>query len=335
MADEKEKLDIEDIKEPKDLDIDSAVSEESEETVLEEPKDKVSHEKTDERDDVLEEAVKESKVETDNAEIQSQEKKKKEKKEKKPKSAKNRRWLMITSIVILTALVTGAAVLGAMYYLENRNEVEEEPVTEEQVVEEPEEEEPEEESYAYISSEVGLNMRKEPNTDSEVLAIIPFGTKIPVLAEQTGWIQTEYESETGWVSADFTTTESPYIYTNNTDGFTLTMDTDWVGWKVFTKTTDWGDGIGTAKTYYFALPTTDKTWSDSNVDSGYASFFAVSILTKDQWTKVQAQEGPKPAKLDDLASGKVAVWSSGQATPSDLENRFDEIKGIIATFEAL
>lgn len=336
MADEKEKLDIEDIKEPEDLDIDSAVSEEAEESVLEEPKDKIVHEEESSDKDVLEKAVDDTKeTELEDLPEEEETKGKRKKKEKKPKSGKKNRWVLVTTIVILTALVTAAAILGAMYYLDNRDKVEEQPEEAAEVIVEPEEEVAEEEKFTYISSEVGLNMRKEPDTDSEVLAIIPFGTKIPVLAEQSGWIQTEYEGETGWVSADYTSTDDPYIYTNNTDGFTLTMDSDWVGWKVFEKSTEWGTGIGTAKTYYFALPTTDKTWLDSNVDKGYASFFAVSILTKDQWTKVQASEGPKPAKLGDLDSGKVAVWSPGQAAPSDLEPRFDEVKGIIATFETL
>lgn len=334
MAEEKEKLDIEDIKEPEDLDIDSAVSEESEESILEEPKDRIMHhdDETGDEKDALEVAVEESEKEVEEAEPTKEEKSKR--KEKKAKSGK-KRWVTITVVVVLTALVTGAAVLGALYYLETQNKGEEESQADVQVVEEPEEEEAVEENTVYISSEVGLNMRKEPATDAEVLAIIPFGTEIPVLAEQSGWIQTEYDGKQGWVSADYTTTDDPYVYTNNTDGFTLTMDADWVGWKVFEKTTDWGDDIGTVKIYYFALPTTDKAWSEANIDSGYASFFAVSVMTKDQWTKVQAGGGPKPAKLGDLASGKVAVWSTGQAAPSDLTARFDEIKDIVATFETL
>ena len=49
-----------------------------------------------------------------------------------------------------------------------------------------------------------LNLRKEPNTSSEVLAKIPNGTQIDVYSSDvSGWYQTIFDNKKGYVSAEF------------------------------------------------------------------------------------------------------------------------------------
>ncbi len=320
MSDEKEKMDIEDIKGVEDIDIDTAVSEETEEPVLEETKEKVSHqeEKKEENKDVLEEAVAESKID-------EEEKPKKEKKKGK------KGWLKVVIVVFVTALITAAAVLGVMYYLDKNQE---ESKIEEQPVETESEPEPElevGESFTYISSEVGLNLRKEPNVKSEVLEIIPYGTKITILDEENGWIQTEYNGSTGWVSTDYTTDSDPLIYENKIYGFTLTFKPSWAGYK-FVEANN--EGSAAVVSYFVTLPTTDAKWKENAVPTGYASLFVMGLYTKSEWAKIETTDGPKPAKLGE-SDKYVYTYLPGQAHPTDLKTQYYEINDIIETFETL
>lgn len=319
----KEKVEIEDIIGEDELDIEDAVSEGKEPApaVLEKTDEKVADvvdEMADtEKKDVLEKAVEEAPKE------EAEEKPKKTKKKKSDKKD-----LKIAGLIMLTVLVTAAVVLGVIYYLDQQKEVEEE--VKEEVVEEIKEEL--EEGYVYISSEVGLNMREEPNTDSKVLAIIPYATKITILSEKTGWIETEYQNEKGWVSADYTTKENPSVYENSAYGFSFTFKPSWAGYKFFETNSNEGTAVAG---YYVALPTTDTSWKEpGGVDAGYASLFAMAIYTPAEWAKLEAQDGPKPAKLGE-SSKYVYTYLPGQAHPKDLGAQYNEINDIIKTFELL
>lgn len=323
----KEKVEIEDMLD-RDVDIEEAVSEEKENEppVLEETDEKVA-DAVDEMADTDEKDTLEKAVEETPKEEAEEEKPKKTKKKKSDK--KN---LKIIGLIVLTVLVTAAVVLGVIYYLDQQKKAEEE--VKEEVIEEIKEELEEvvEEGYVYISSEVGLNMREEPNTNSKVLAIIPYATKISVLLEKTGWIETEYQNEKGWISADYTTKENPLVYENTTYGFSLTFKPSWAGYKFFETTSPKGTSV---EVYYVALPTTDTSWKElGGVPTGYASLFVMGVYTPAEWAKVEAQDGPKPAKLGE-SSKYVYTYLPGQAHPKDLGTQYNEINDIIKTFELL
>lgn len=329
---ENEKIEIEDILDRDDFDIDDVVSEEKEQSVL------GKEEKTEESDeveviDVLsdEEPILEEVL--DNKEPKKTEKSKKKKiKEKKQKAVKSeKKWLKIVAIILLTALVTAAAVLGIMYYMGQRGEKDEEieaPFVEEMegVLEESEEQ------FVYISSEVGLNMREEPDSNSKSLAVIPFGTKIPVLEKSNDWIKTEYEQKEGWVFAEFVTETDPLVYENKVYGFGFTFKPSWAGYNFFEiKGPESTAVIG----YYVAVPTNDKNWKEGNsvVPAGYASLFAMGVYTKAEWAKMEGGD-IKPAKLGE-SEKYVYTYLPGQAHPTDLGTQYNEINDIIKTFEVL
>ena len=48
-----------------------------------------------------------------------------------------------------------------------------------------------------------LNLRENPNTDSEALALIPNGEKVTVTEFSDGWGKTSYNGETGWISMKY------------------------------------------------------------------------------------------------------------------------------------
>ncbi len=335
-----EKFEIEDIKDPKeDLDLEEAVEEEKheeenpsiddvdeatdkkEESIKkdekEEPKEQILEET---KEDVLEKAVAETKDEEVFEEVKG-----------KPKKTKKKiNWKMLM-IIAVTILFTAAAVLGAVYYFDQKNKTEDTNNTQEEVKkEEPEKTEELEvtdKNIIYINSEVGLNLREEPSLTAKILATIPFGTKLTILEEKDGWYKVEYSSKTGWISKDFTTTKSPLVYENTEYGFQLTFPETWAGYKLFKK--DFGDSVA----LYVAIPTTDKNWTETDpVEDGYASLFAVSVYTKAKWEELKTAEGPKPGYISEKGD-YIFAWSSGQAAPTDLTERFADAKTIIATFK--
>ena len=57
--------------------------------------------------------------------------------------------------------------------------------------------------YAEVTSNRNLNLRKEPNTTSEVLTSLPKGTKAEVIEELDGWFKVIYNGQEGYISSDF------------------------------------------------------------------------------------------------------------------------------------
>lgn len=52
---------------------------------------------------------------------------------------------------------------------------------------------------------VNLNVRAEPTTEAEIVAIVPEGTYVNILArnDEGTWWQTDYDGESGWVFGEF------------------------------------------------------------------------------------------------------------------------------------
>lgn len=326
MAKEDEKLDIDDIKEPEDgLDIEEAVSEESDskndleqEDVEKEEETKKEIPEAEDDKDVLEKVVAETEPEKDVI--------------KKDSSNKKRKFnWKIFGIVTVIILIVAAAVLGGIYYFMKYKKDTKQPETTtqetktEESTEKPKTETRESGNYVYVNSETGLNLREEPNTSAKIIVIIPWGTKLPILEEKTGWYKTEYSGKQGWINKDYVQAKNPQIYENTEYGFSLTFPLTWGGYKLTKKTVD---GV---IVYYVGLPTTDKNWVESSMESGYASLFAISVYTKAQFTQAQSMEMP-PSKLAEKGD-YVFSSSHGQATPTDLADKFNDVNSIIQTFK--
>lgn len=127
------------------------------------------------------------------------------------------------------------------------------------------------------------------------------------------------------------TEEADWKIYKNELGFEFTVPETWKGFKVFKVSTDW-DPNGKADTFYVTLPTTSKNWNESGIDKGYASLFAVSAFTIEQWDKVKAMEGPIPAELG-KNKNYVFAYSQSQADPEDVMAMRDDVKNIVKTFK--
>lgn len=56
-----------------------------------------------------------------------------------------------------------------------------------------------------VTADSGLNVRAQPSTDSEILALAENGERLALLTEdpQDGWYQVQYDGQTAYVSADY------------------------------------------------------------------------------------------------------------------------------------
>jgi len=122
-------------------------------------------------------------------------------------------------------------------------------------------------------------------------------------------------------------------YTSTDYGFTLTFSDLWKGYEVKKLETDWNLDK-TIPTYYFNVPTQDKNVVAGEYNSaGFASIFAVSVLTKSQWAAYQAGEGPKPSVELARNDTHVFTYSQSQDRPEDTAAIYADVKNVIKTFK--
>jgi hypothetical protein len=90
-------------------------------------------------------------------------------------------------------------------------------------------------TVVYINAEKGLSLRKDKDTASERLAVIPDKTKFETTEELDGWYKVAYNGMEGWISKEYTTTTVPAedpakdwsYYTDTTNGFKIKYPTGW------------------------------------------------------------------------------------------------------------
>lgn len=67
----------------------------------------------------------------------------------------------------------------------------------------PETEEVVEEVIYYAQTTAQVRMRKEPNTNCEVILSVPANTKTDLLEEADGWYKVKYNGHEGYIRADY------------------------------------------------------------------------------------------------------------------------------------
>ncbi|MCL4386908.1 SH3 domain-containing protein, partial [Patescibacteria group bacterium] len=61
----------------------------------------------------------------------------------------------------------------------------------------------------YVNAKEGLRLRKEASQTADILETMPYGTKLEILEEKSGWIKTTYNSKTGWCMKEYTQASKP------------------------------------------------------------------------------------------------------------------------------
>lgn len=334
---EEGKFDIEDIKDPleeadnakveakEDVDIEDAVAEDADaepaETIEDEKPSEENMESSKEEKDELEKAQDEASSETAEKEVTDS---------AKAKAAKKPFPWKIVAIVVITFLVTGALALGGFYYYQKKNtpkttDTDTTPAPANNVTVNVT---PQQKTF-YTNAEPTLNLRQEPNTAAAVLAKIPYGTQLTALATQNSWYKVTYSGQNGWIDSTYTQAENPLVYKNTTYGFQMTFLSGWGGYKFFPITGE----AGATAAWYVALPTTQANYSETGIDKGYASMFALTVFTPDQWKAVATAEGPKPTLAVQNQQWVIAYSLPNGTPPTDLATQASQSKTVISTIK--
>lgn len=244
------------------------------------------------------------------------------------KKVKKKNFRFVATVV-LTALITAAVVMGGVYFFEQRNEKEDSQplVTEEEVTPEVTED-----VFLYINSISGLNMRERPELGSSSLAVIPYGTRVPVLEEVEGWARTGFEDKNGWISTQFTVTESPLVYESQKYSFRITFNSRWAGYRLIeTKGPE-----TSSRGYYVTLPTTQRDWRSVGVGipANHALLFTINVFERADWDGLSESNKPKPTKIEE-SDQYVFAYTLERQFPTDLRVQSGQIDEIIKTFEVI
>lgn len=243
---------------------------------------------------------------------------------------KKRTWLVVLLTVLATLLIAAGAYVAWQSYKADKTLKSEEkienPVNTNTVTTTT----TATEKFVYINAPEGLNLRKEANATSEVLAIVPNGTKLAPLETSGDWYKTTFNNKTGWIAKLYTSDTDPLVYKNTTYGFQITFPATW-NYKFFPTKAETGVTAG----YYVAVPTADTKVDESasGIDKGYASLFAISIYTPSQWDAVSKSADPKPIIAVQNASYVIAYSLPNGIAPTDLAARVAEARSVIATIK--
>ncbi len=61
----------------------------------------------------------------------------------------------------------------------------------------------------YVASEDVLNLRAEPSTESEIIAVMPIGQELTVLSIDGEWAEVQFEDKTGYCAAEYLSSTKP------------------------------------------------------------------------------------------------------------------------------
>lgn len=65
------------------------------------------------------------------------------------------------------------------------------------------EEKEDQEEKVYLQTTSSVNLRKEPNTECDIIELLSFGTKVEKISEEDGWVKVRYQDKEGYINAEF------------------------------------------------------------------------------------------------------------------------------------
>lgn len=186
------------------------------------------------------------------------------------------------------------------------------------------------ENTVYVNATEGLNLRASASSGAAVLTVMVFGDELTVLGESGDWYQVQYGDETGWCAKEYVSEANPLVYTNEDYGFQVTFQASWAGYEFFLTDANPDATAG----FYIALPTTDDDYiTESDVDEGYASMFALTVWTKTEWTAYESSEEQSQSLVAQNDQYVISASLPNGVAPSDLESQRDEASEIINTVQ--
>lgn len=124
------------------------------------------------------------------------------------------RVIFAVVLLLLIALIVGAVIMIRGHMAEKRaqesqgvivteNSQEQQPVVDTQTSEPEITTEDTQALNPVVQTTTGVNLRKEPNTECEVLTVLDQGTMLELIGEEDGWAVVDYQGQIGYVKIEY------------------------------------------------------------------------------------------------------------------------------------
>lgn len=124
------------------------------------------------------------------------------------------RVIFAVVLLLLIALIVGAVIMIRGHMAEKsaqesqgvivtENSQEQQPVVDTQTSEPEITTEDTQAPNPVVQTTTGVNLRKEPNTECEVLTVLDQGTMLELIGEEDGWAVVDYQGQIGYVKIEY------------------------------------------------------------------------------------------------------------------------------------
>ena len=124
------------------------------------------------------------------------------------------RVIFAVVLLLLIALIVGAVIMIRGHMAEKsaqesqgvivtENSQEQQPVVDTQTSEPEITTEDTQAPNPVVQTRTGVNLRKEPNTECEVLTVLDQGTMLELIGEEDGWAVVDYQGQIGYVKIEY------------------------------------------------------------------------------------------------------------------------------------
>ena len=124
------------------------------------------------------------------------------------------RVIFAVVLLLLIALIVGAVIMIRGHMAERsaqesqgvivtENSQEQQPVVDTQTSEPEITTEDTQAPNPVVQTTTGVNLRKEPNTECEVLTVLDQGTMLELIGEEDGWAVVDYQGQIGYVKIEY------------------------------------------------------------------------------------------------------------------------------------
>ena len=124
------------------------------------------------------------------------------------------RVIFAVALLLLIALIVGAVIMIRGHMAEKsaqesqgvivtENSQEQQPVVDTQTSEPEITTEDTQAPNPVVQTTTGVNLRKEPNTECEVLTVLDQGTMLELIGEEDGWAVVDYQGQIGYVKIEY------------------------------------------------------------------------------------------------------------------------------------
>lgn len=124
------------------------------------------------------------------------------------------RVIFAVVLLLLIALIVGAVIMIRGHMAEKsaqesqgvivtENSQEQQPVVDTQTSEPEITTEDTQALNPVVQTTTGVNLRKEPNTECEVLTVLDQGTMLELIGEEDGWAAVDYQGQIGYVKIEY------------------------------------------------------------------------------------------------------------------------------------